>query len=400
MNDSTSSARTVFFLLLAVLLLVVPEKSSVAQPNPENNLKVKSHSWKSHGVGRLAELREITIENSGGTDYENIEIRVSLFNAKGKFSGSLRGTIDGFVAAGSEKTFFDVSLGLMNTVLGKSEASVTTARESQRRSAESASDAIVVKDWKFESGTTLGSEGFITEITLENTGKRHFRNIRILFTETGVDGSARREHSSLLIIRDFLPAGEEKTFRDLNAVFSLPGARQRSVAVSGAERISSKELGYLMAEASHGKTSLNERPPREREETGENPREEERIPPSPEPSYEYEEPEDMEREELVALPERDIKIRSFRWGTGIPGSMGTLSELVLENAGDFAYGEIQFRIEFFSDRGSYLGSNRFKVDGILSPGQTTRLENVSVGFINKFHDPERLRLKVFRAEAL
>lgn len=397
MNDSIRPARPVLFLLLAVFLLAVSTESSVARPGPENDLKVKSHSWKSHGAGRLAELREITIENSGGVDYENIEIRVDLFTARGKFSGSLRGTLDGPIAAGSEKTFFDVSLGLMNTVFGKSEVSVKTARESQRHSTESASDAIVVKDWGFESGI-MGSEGFITEITLENITRRHFRNIRILFTETAADGSALREHSSVVVIRDFLPAGTEKTFSNLNAVFSLPGARQRSVTVSGAERISAKELGYLAAEAGREKTSRKKRPAREAAEVS--PARETAEAFSTETSGKYEELEGSEREELVALPERDIKIRSFRWETGIPGSMGILSELALENAGDVAYGKIQFKIEFFSDRGSYLGSNRFKVDGILSPGQTMSLENVSVGFINKLHDPKRLRLKVYKAKAL
>lgn len=91
MNNTTRVAKA--FLLLAFLCFFLSgqtETSHARDQNPEDYLSVKSYSWKSHGVGRLAVLREITIANSGKTDYGNVEIRVDLLTRSGKFAGSFR----------------------------------------------------------------------------------------------------------------------------------------------------------------------------------------------------------------------------------------------------------------------------------------------------------------------
>ena len=127
-----------------------------------------------------------TVVNSGKTNYKNIKFRIDLLTRNGKFLGSLQGTIPEELPAESEKTFFDLDLGLMNSDLEDSEAIITGAQVSGSSSLASAENVIFIKNWEFE-GASFGTEGFITEITLENTGKTHFKNIKLLLTEKRVE---------------------------------------------------------------------------------------------------------------------------------------------------------------------------------------------------------------------
>lgn len=450
MNNTTRVAKAFFLLAFLCFFLSGQAETSYARDqNPQDDLSVKSYSWKSHGVGRLAALRQITIANSGKTDYRNVEIRVDLLTRSGKFAGSFRKTIQGEVAAGSEATFHDVELGLMSLDLEDSEAMVTDAEASQSDPRGNARDAILVKNWEFE-GAKFANEGFITEITLENTGKSHFKNIRLLVTERGAASSAGRDHISSVVIRDVIRAGEEKTFTGVNIGFSSPDARERSVSVAGAEAISTKELNYILAgggslgqtikdklasvrrpeRAKEKKTPVSDDPDSssetararnddsDREKKTESPDAEETVrgiskdadgglPPENQdgqatfPGNPAQAEAVAEEEPPQPLPRHDIAIREFKWGAGIPGSMGTLAKLVVENIGEFTYSEIEFEIEFFTPQNAPFGSNRFKLkEVVLAPGKVIKLENVQVGFINKLPNPNNIKLRVVKAETM
>lgn len=443
MNDTTPAAKALLLLGFFCLFLFGGPQTPHARPqNPEDELSVKSYSWKAHGVGRLAVLGEITVANSGKTDYRNVEIRVDLLTRSGKFLGSFRKTIQGEVPAGSEATFYDVELGLMSLNLENSEAMVTDAEVSRSDPSGNAGDAILVKNWEFE-GARFANEGFITEITLENTGKSHFKNIRILVTESGAESSAGRDHISSVVIRDVIRAGEEKTFTDLNVGFSSPDARERSVAVAGAEAISARELDYILAGGGglgrriKDKLSPARRPGGEKEEKTDAPRSPASSSETGHARGEGEASEEKtaspaERETATTgaddvsvpetrngrtdfpggpeagsaageqppgpLPRHDIAIREFKWGSGIPGSMGTLAKLVVENVSEFTYSETEFEIDFFTPQNAPFGSNRFKLKETLAPGQVMELENVQVGFINKLPDPNNIKIRVVKAK--
>ena len=240
-------AATITLAILFFPLLFSPQAEvAYAQADPQEELSVTNYSWKSYGVGRIATLGEITVVNSGKTNYKNIKFRIDLFTRTGKFLGSLQGTIPEELPAESEKTFFDLSLGLMNSDLEDSEAIITGAEVSGSSSLASAENVIFIKNWEFE-GASFGTEGFITEITLENTGKTHFKNIKLLLTEKEGGGGPSNTHLSSVIIHDVLPAGAERTFTGINVGFSSPAALERSIAISGAEAISAKELNYILA---------------------------------------------------------------------------------------------------------------------------------------------------------
>lgn len=412
-------------LLLFPLLLSPQAEVAYAQPNPREDLTVTDYSWKSYGVGRMATLSEITVANSGGTSYKNIRIRIDLFTRTGKLLGSLHGNIPEELPAGSRKTFSNLDMGLMNSDLEDSEAMVTGAEVSGSSLSAGAENVIFIKNWEFE-GASFGTEGFITEIILENTGKTHFKNIKLLLTEKEAGTGPGSTHLSSVTIHNVLPAGEERTFTGINVGFSSPKAVERSIAVSGAEVVTTKELDYILS----GGGSLGERIKKKvtsvsilRKKDGEKKAEWRQEDPSPdefESAYEGgtgsvaspvssvgsagsatdNNTELSQQQPREVFPRHDIVIREFEWGSGIPGATATLSKLVIENISDIAYEKIVLEIEFFKSSNTPFGSNRFKIKKVLAPKQVMWLRNVQVGFISKLPDPDLIKLRVVKAEAI
>lgn len=424
MPKSLIRATTITFALLFFLLLFSPQAEvAYAQSNPREDLTVTDYSWKSYGVGRIATLGEITVANSAKTSYKNIKIRVDLFTRTGKFLGSLHGNIPEELPAGSQKTFSNLNLGLMNSDLENSEAMVTGAEVSGSSLSAGAENVIFIKNWEFE-GASFGTEGFITEITLENTGKTHFKNMRLLLTEKDGGGGPGSTHLSSVTIHNVLPAGEERTFTGINVGFSSPNAVERSIAVSGAEVITTKELNYILS----GGGSLGERikkkissvsilrkkdeekktePPKETSSSDESEStygsgtESVAPPATPADSASSAADKDTEASQSrEAFPKHDIVIREFEWGSGVPGATATLSKLVIENISDITYEKIELEIEFFNSSNAPFGSNRFKIKEALNPKQVMWLRNVQVGFISKLPDPNLIKLRVVKAKAI
>ncbi len=370
----------------------------------------------------MATLGEITVANSSKTSYKNIKIRVDLFTRTGKLLGSLRGKIPEEVPAGSQRTFSNLDLGLMNADPENFEAMVTGAEVSASSSFVRAGNVIFIKNWEFE-GASFGTEGFITEITLENTGETHFKNIKLLLTEKDAGGGPGSTHLSSVTIHDLLPAGEERTFTGINVGFSSPKAVERSIAVSGAEAITTKELNYILS----GGGNLGERIKKKissvsilrkkdeekkaetRQEASSSDESEsaygsgtESVPPTAgsASSAADEDTELSQEQPREAFPKHDIVIREFEWGSGIPGATATLSKLVIENISDIAYEKIVLEIEFFKSSNAPFGSNRFKIKEVLAPKQVMWLRNVQVGLISKLPDPNLIKLRVVKAKAI
>ena len=89
-------ATTITLIILLLPLLFSPRAEvAYAQATPQEELSVTNYSWKSYGVGRVATLGllEITVVNSGKTNYKNIKFRIDLLTRTGKFLGSFQGTI-------------------------------------------------------------------------------------------------------------------------------------------------------------------------------------------------------------------------------------------------------------------------------------------------------------------
>ena len=99
-------------------------------------------------MGRSAIMSEITIENRGENDYEDLAVEVDFYTANDIPLGSLRTTIKEILPAKSEKTFYNLNFGIMHSELKNSVARVVNAELIEKGSPTQAKDLILVKNWE------------------------------------------------------------------------------------------------------------------------------------------------------------------------------------------------------------------------------------------------------------
>ena len=188
-----------------------------------------------------------------------------------------------------------------------------------------ADKAIVIEDYTW-GASTMGSQAILTEITLKNTSLQEFENIDIeleLFTTGSIpQGSLRGT------IKDVLPAGETKTFKNIK--FGLMHSDlQRSIA--------------RVVRADYVQTGTPNQP------------------------------SDL------------IIVNNWEWQGGQYGTEGILKELTLENRSDQNYKDIKIKISDLGVRGSSkVGTEGYTsnvvIHDILPAKSTSTYTNVNVGF--------------------
>ena len=110
-------------------------------------------------------------------------------------------------------------------------------------------DVILVKDWVW-AGPSFGAGGILKEITLENTSKEDFEDLRLKIDYLGTTGPKEGYGgpTSIFVIHDFLPAKSIKTFREINVGFRHPDERRERINVLNAKRITGDLLiGFTLA---------------------------------------------------------------------------------------------------------------------------------------------------------
>ncbi|MGQ0794141.1 MAG: hypothetical protein ACT4NX_08690 [Deltaproteobacteria bacterium] len=246
-------AVVAFASLLLPLLLSAPSSATPKKPKPEtpkNSIFVKSFEWQSGGMGRPGVIREITIENRGKNTYSNIEIEAEFFSDGNAPLGSLRATVKDVIEPGAEKTFYNLSFGLMHSELRQSVLRVVKAELIESGSPALPKDLILVKNWQWEAGQ-YGTEGILKEITLQNTSANNYKDIKIKVNNLGVGGpklGIKEGYTSVAVIHKVLPAGSTKTFREINVGFKHPDTKNTLISVINAEEIGLKELKFRIAE--------------------------------------------------------------------------------------------------------------------------------------------------------
>jgi hypothetical protein len=252
------------FILLS--FLVMNASGHAAQPSPheitespKRVLVVKDYKWASGGMGRPAIMKEITIQNIGKYDYENIAIVVDLYTNNDIPLGSLRGTIHGVLPHGTEKTFYNVKFGIMSAELEHTVARVANADLIEKSAPFQAKDLILVKNWEW-SGGQYGTEGILKSITLVNKSGDNWKDIKIRVDFLGIPGEkvGIRGFTSRATIHDILPARSERTYHDVNVGFRHPDARKVDISVMSARSISEKQLKIRMAKKA-GKKAVRRR---------------------------------------------------------------------------------------------------------------------------------------------
>jgi len=396
--------------------------ANIYDENPKNTIFVKDYKWKSGGMGRPGILKEITLENKGKNDYENIEIEIDLYSNNDIPLGSLRSTIRDVMPAGSEKTFHNLDFGLMSSPLENSIARVVGADLIETGTPSKPKDLIIVKDWQW-AGASYGTEGILKKITLENRSKQNFKDIKLKvnFLGTGGPKEGVAGPTTRVVIHDLLPADSTRTFYNINIGFKHPDARDYSFEVLDAKRISKKEIRYRLAkqgkkgkkkgfkdgrdiaeddfsgiedsEALEKKPSLSERYKQKLEDGGSDVA----VKPMDESEIIDEDYDDsIEYDKEVPLPEADIIVKDFTWAGGVPYTIGVIKEIILENISSINYTNIELKVEFFSASGNTpLGSNLVKINEVLPAKSEKTFKNVKAGYLNLI--PEEVKISVTSA---
>lgn len=404
-----------FFLLILLVLNVSLPYARAADDemeSPKRVIAVKDYKWASGGMGRPAIMKEITLENKGKYDYENIAIEVDLYTTNDIPLGSLRTTIHDVLPAGSQKTFYNLRFGIMHSELKNTVARVANADLIEKGTPFQAKDLILVKNWEW-SGGQYGTEGILKEITLVNKSDKNWKDMKIRIDYLGIPGAkvGIRGFTSRAVIHDILPARSERTYRDINVGFRHPDAKSVDISVMNARPITEKETKIKLAKKegkkarkkkkkkkaagdetaavsgeeagtipeSQKKLSLSERYKQRLAEekgvqaesteagtepgdiamsgetAGEAPSIKESMTATGEETAteaegeEYDEAEDeYEYEEETPLPEEDIVVDNFVWGGGVTGTIGRIDEITLRNISGISYTKIELKIEFYS----------------------------------------------------
>ncbi len=235
------------FALLQIILLCSPSPAGAQKAEDvevgKHVIVVKDFKWASAGMGRPAIMKEITLQNKGKSDFQNIDIEVDFYTHNDIPLGSLRTTIKDVLPAGTEKTFYNVNFGIMSAELQNSIARVANAELIEKGSPTQAKDLILVKNWEWAGGQ-YGTEGILKQITLINKSSESWKDIKIRVDYLGIAGPkvGIRGFTSRAVIHDVLPAHSEKTFHDINMGFRHPDAKTEDISVMSAKPISEKEL--------------------------------------------------------------------------------------------------------------------------------------------------------------
>lgn len=445
-------------ILLAILLsgIATPASNAVDRvlEAPKRVLLVKDYKWASGGMGRPAIMKEITLQNVGKYDYENISIEVDLYTKNDIPLGSLRGTIHDILPHGSEKTFYNLKFGIMSAELQNTIARVAGADLIEKGTPAQAKDLIQVKGWEWTGGQ-YGTEGVLKSITLVNRSSDNWKDIKIRVDFLGIPGAkvGVRGFTSRAVIHDLLPANGERTYTNINVGFRHPDARSVDISVMSAKPISEKELKVKMAKKegkravkkkkkkstaqgdgtaapgeeggtipeSDKELSLSERYKQklaqergeipETPEAGTGPAEgtesvkdamtgeggEETVAAGTEEGGEaVEEEEEYEYEEEVPLPSEDIVVEDLKWGGGVTGTIGKISEITLNNLSDITYAKIELRVEFFSFKEETpMFSNKTTIYEVLPAKSRKTFKNIDAGYLNAI--PQEIRVEVINA---
>ncbi|MGH7850250.1 MAG: hypothetical protein ACREOP_08130 [Thermodesulfobacteriota bacterium] len=441
-------------ILLAILLsgIATPAADAVDRvlEAPKRVLLVKDYKWASGGMGRPAIMKEITLQNVGKYDYENISIEVDLYTKNDIPLGSLRGTIHDILPHGSEKTFYNLKFGIMSAELQNTIARVAGADLIEKGTPAQAKDLIQVKGWEWTGGQ-YGTEGVLKSITLVNRSSDNWKDIKIRVDFLGIPGAkvGVRGFTSRAVIHDLLPANGERTYTNINVGFRHPDARSVDISVMSAKPISEKELKIKMAKK-EGKRAVKKKKKKSTaqgdgtaapgEEGGTIPesdkeltlserykqklaQERGEIPETPEAGtesvkdamtgeggeetaaagteegeevVEEEGEEEYEYEEEVPLPSEDIVVEDLKWGGGVTGTIGKISEITLNNLSDITYAKIELRVEFFSFKEETpMFSNKTTIYDVLPAKGRKTFKNIDAGYLNAI--PQEIRVEVINA---
>ena len=186
---------------------------------------------------------------------------------------------------------------------------------------EVAQKALVIKDFKWRSGG-MGRHGILKEITIENIGKRSYKNIEIeaeFFTYTDMTQGSLRS-----TIKEIIEPGAIKTFHDLKFGIMHSALQKTVLRVTTAKTVSTGVGAYIN-------------------------------------------------------PSELVFVKEWEWTGGRYGTEGVFKQVVLENRSEKDLKNLELLVEYIGGkiRRSYA---RVLIQDILPAKSTKKFMNVNVGF--------------------
>lgn len=110
-----------------IRIVKVETVETVFSARPTDLIVVKNWEWSGSQYATEGILKEITLENKGGTNYKDIEIQLEYFSPSGEKIGPSTAIIHDTLPAKSEKTFYGINVGFKQPQIKKTVITVTDA---------------------------------------------------------------------------------------------------------------------------------------------------------------------------------------------------------------------------------------------------------------------------------
>ena len=397
-----------------VIRIVSAEAIEQGPPgSPKDLILVKDWQWTGGQYGTEAILKEITLENKSGQHYKNIKIKVDNLGVGGSGKVGYEGytsriVIHDVLPAGSTKTFNNINVGFKhpdtkNSHISVSDAVAISTKELNYRLAEKEGKPVKKRYKKVAKKTTeekseTGTEAPVSEETSSeksslSLSERYRQKLAQKTEEPSISSEGEVSESKAEV-----PAKKEGTSEEeIETVTSTE--EEAEVEEEGGIMGSVSKLGKRIAGIfkDDSEEDIEEDKPSTR---GEELEEEGEVAVTPGEAATVREVPEEEEEEEVAIPKEDILVKAYTWaGGGVPGTMGVLDEIVLENRSGITYTNILLIVEFFAESPRRpMGSNRVTVNEVLPPYSEKVLKRVKIGYLNTI--PDEIDIKVMDASAI
>ena len=335
---------------------------------------VKNWEWSGAQYGTEGYLKKITLENRGNYNYKDINIKISDLGVSGPKVGpegyETNIVIHSYLPAKSTRTFRNINVGFKHPDSTKTNIYVVKAKKMSdkelRYELASETDSKTKEDITYHEKSPLDSE----ELSPEEQKLSLVERYRLKIGETQEDVEITEPEADTEVVKT-----EDQTID------------YKELGLDESEFEDDSELDYEALILKQLEEQINAPIDQQVPQTAKINVDED-----------YERRRSIEPEE--PLPKHDIVIRDFKWGSGVPGTLGIIKELTLYNRSGITYTKIEMEIEFLSAQGITLTSNDFKLFEIVPPNQKVTFENVKVGIIHVLPDSNNMRIRVKDAKEI
>ncbi|MGI9533756.1 MAG: hypothetical protein ACR2NW_02295 [Thermodesulfobacteriota bacterium] len=309
---------------------------------PKNLILVKDWEWLGDQFGTEGILKEITLENRSNNNYKDVKIRINDLGVRGPAKVGTEGfatsvVIHDILPAQSTSTYTNLNVGFRHPDATSTYIYVSDAREISDKEIR----YIIKKEQKQGKYDTAQK------------------------VQISVEGDPDRQLT--------LAERYRKKLEETDVAYQGDTTSGDSTEEQTDQQISVSKKGPQVATMDDKKDIGTDAEEFDKESILRSNKSDKILPKEIDIGY--------ASDDEVALPEHDIQVKDFKWGSGIPGSQGIIKELTLKNTSGITYSRINLEVEFRSSTGVPLASHDFTVVDVLPPNATKTYENIKLGVI-------------------